>query len=107
MIFLEITIEEVFFSFLQERWPVFLAKLGKDKWPPSSYFQREWQFEHLAAFPSSYVLCLQDMTLPPAWQERFALQLHCDRTVKIDAGHQVMNTRPHGLAEILLAEAAG
>ena len=85
----------------------FLAKLGKDKWPPSSYFQREWQFEHLAAFPSSYVLCLQDMTLPPAWQERFALQLHCDRTVKIDAGHQAMNTRPQGLAEILLATASG
>lgn len=82
----------------------FLARLGKDKWPPSSYFQRDWRFDHLAAIPSSYVLCLQDMCLPPAWQKRFAVQLHCDRIVKIDAGHQVMNTRPHGLAEILLAE---
>ena len=25
---------------------------------------------------------------------------------RIDAGHQAMNTRPHALAEILLAEAA-
>lgn len=85
----------------------FMAMLGKDMWPACSYTQRDWRFDHLAAIPSSLVLCLQDMCLPPAWQERFALQLHCDRTVKIDAGHQVMNTRPHGLAEILLAEAAG
>jgi hypothetical protein len=28
------------------------------------------------------------------------------RRVYIDAGHQVMNTRPHGLAEILLHEAS-
>ena len=85
----------------------FLARLRKDKWPPSSYFQRDWRFDHLPAIPSSYVLCLQDMCLPPIWQERFALQLHSDRIVRIDAGHQVMNTRPQGLAEILLAEAAG
>jgi hypothetical protein len=26
--------------------------------------------------------------------------------IRIDAGHQVMNTRPHALAEVLLAEAA-
>ncbi len=85
----------------------FLARLRNDKWPPSSYFQRDWRFDHLPAIPSSYVLCLQDTCLPPIWQERFALQLHCDRIVRIDAGHQVMNTRPHGLAEILLAEATG
>ena len=85
----------------------FLAKLGKDMWPAACYTQRDWRFDHLAAIPSTFVLCLQDMSLPPVWQERFARQLHCDRTVQLDAGHQAMNTRPHGLAEILLAEAAG
>ena len=45
-------------------------------------------------------------TLPPMWQQRFAERFHADRIVRIDAGHQVMNTRPHALAEVLLAEAA-
>ena len=85
----------------------FLARLGEDMWPPCCYVQREWRFDHLRAIPSTYILCHQDMSLPPVWQERFAAQLHCDRTVYLDAGHQAMNTRPHGLAEILLAEAAG
>ncbi len=85
----------------------FMAKLGKDKWPACTYSQRDWKTDHLAAIPSSDVLCLRDMCLPPAWQKRFAAKLHTDRRVCIDAGHQVMNTRPHGLAEILLAEAAG
>ena len=45
------------------------------------------------------------MSLPVAWQEIFAERLHADRVVRIDAGHQAMNTRPHELAAILLAEA--
>ena len=83
----------------------FLAKLGKDMWPAACYTQRDWRFDHLAAIPSTFILCLRDMSLPPDWQERFADQLHCDHIVHLDAGHQAMNTRPHGLAEILLAEA--
>lgn len=84
----------------------FLAKLGGDMWPTSSYTYRDWRYDHLGRIPSAFVLCLQDMALPPVWQESFAEAFEVDRTVRIDAGHQVMNTRPQALAEVLLAEAA-
>lgn len=84
----------------------FLAKLGKDMWPPCCYAYSDWQTAHLAEMPVTYVHCLKDMALTPAWQERFAERLHADRNVRIDAGHQALNTRPQALAEILLAEAA-
>lgn len=83
----------------------FLDKLGADTWPPSSYAQTEWRYDHLAEVPVSYVLCLQDAILPLEWQERFAARLHARTTPRIDAGHQAMNTQPQGLAEILLNEA--
>jgi pimeloyl-ACP methyl ester carboxylesterase len=84
----------------------FLDKLGADQWPPSCYVETDWTYDHLADMPVSYVLCLRDAILPPEWQERFAERFHADRTVRIDAGHQVMNTRPQALAEALLIEAA-
>lgn len=84
----------------------FLDKLGYDQWPASCYAQTQWPYDHLAAMDVSYVLCLQDAILPLAWQERFAERLHARSTPRIDAGHQVMNTRPNALAEVLLAEAA-
>lgn len=84
----------------------FLARLGSDGWPMCCYSERGWRYDHLAAIASTYVLCLRDESLPAAWQERFAQRLHVDRVVRVDAGHQVMNTRPQALAEILLAEAA-
>ena len=71
------------------------------------YSYSGWKTDNLSTVPVSYVQCLQDMALPPEWQERFAERFKARRTVRIDAGHQVMNTRPQGLAEILLAEAAG
>lgn len=83
----------------------FLAKLGKDAWPASAYTYNDWRYEHLRGIPSSYVVALQDSVLPVEWQERFADRLHARRMVRIDAGHQVMNTRPEALAEVLLAEA--
>jgi len=82
----------------------FLAKLGKDMWPMSSYAYRDWRYDHLGAIPALFVHCLQDLSLPPVWQERFAEAFKVDRTVRIDAGHQVMNTRPQALAEVLLQE---
>lgn len=85
----------------------FLAKLGKDMWPMSSYAYRDWRYDHLDAMPSTFVHCMQDMSLPPVWQDRFAEAFRVGRTVHIDAGHQVMNTRPQALAEVLLAEARG
>lgn len=84
----------------------FLAKLGRDSWPTlRALDESEWTYDHLADKPSTYVICLQDQALPPAWQNTFATRLHAKHRVRIDAGHQVMNTRPQGLAEILRMEA--
>lgn len=84
----------------------FLDKLGSDQWPASCYTQSEWQHDHLRDVPVSYVLCLQDSILPIEWQEHFARTVHARSTPRIDAGHQVMSTRPQALAELLLAESA-
>ena len=82
----------------------FLAQLGPDMWPLSSYVYRDWRYEHLGSIPSAYVVCEKDMSLHPRWQQRFADTLRVGTTVGIDAGHQVMNTRPQELAEVLLAQ---
>jgi pimeloyl-ACP methyl ester carboxylesterase len=84
----------------------FLARLGSDTWPASTYAASDWLYDGLASVPSSYVVCWQDGILPAAWQERFAERVGASRLVRIDAGHQVMNTRPHALAEVLRALAA-
>jgi len=90
----------------EARAATFLGKLGADGWPPVCYSHSDWQRDHLRDLPVSYVVCLKDMALPAEWQERFARRFHADELVYLDAGHQAMNTRPHGLAEILLAQAA-
>jgi pimeloyl-ACP methyl ester carboxylesterase len=82
----------------------FLAEIEKDMWPLSSYSHRDWRYDLLDAIPSTYVVCLKDMSLPPPWQHRFAQMLRAERTVDIDAGHQLMNTKPGQLAEALLGE---
>ncbi len=84
----------------------FLARLLKDEWPPVTYTETNWNFDHLSEVPSTYVVCLQDQVLIPYWQRIYAERFHCDRIVNIDAAHQVQNTRPQALAEVLLAEAA-
>jgi pimeloyl-ACP methyl ester carboxylesterase len=81
----------------------FLDKLGFDRWPASSYQMADWAYEHLATSPSTYVQCLRDAILPMQWQHMFAERVHAKNIVRIDAGHQVMNTRPHALAEVLRA----
>jgi pimeloyl-ACP methyl ester carboxylesterase len=83
----------------------FLGKLGGDMWPQVCYEHSDWRRDHLAGMPVTYVKCLQDMSLPPAWQDRFAERLHADKVVAIEAGHQVMTTQPRALAALLLAEA--
>lgn len=82
----------------------FLQGLGKDQWPSSSYTYDDWSYNHLRHIPSSYIMALKDRALPIEWQARFADRLHARKITKIDAGHQVMNTRPEALAEILLEE---
>jgi pimeloyl-ACP methyl ester carboxylesterase len=90
-----------------EETAAFMQKLGADMWPASSYAERDWRYDHLTAVPTSYVLCERDAILPAAWQERFADRFQAGRIARIDAGHQVMNTRPQALAEVLLAEVRG
>ncbi|WP_040167325.1 alpha/beta fold hydrolase [Microbacterium gorillae] len=84
----------------------FLGKLGFDAWPTEAVMltERDWAYDHLATTDTAYVMCLQDRCHTIAWQEEFAERVHASRIHHIDAGHQVMNTRPHALAEILLAE---
>jgi pimeloyl-ACP methyl ester carboxylesterase len=84
----------------------FIDKLGIDQWPASSYAMSGWFYDHLRDVGSSYVLCLRDQALPPPWQRMFAERVHAKDIIQIDAGHQAMNTRPHGLAEILRLVAA-
>ncbi len=79
----------------------FVAKLGKDMWPMQSYSETGWSYDHLDKVPATFVICLQDAILPVSWQEKFADRVKAERRVRIDAGHQVMNTRPHALAEVL------
>lgn len=83
----------------------FLAKLGQDSWPAHSYAATDWRYDHLDAVPASYVLCLRDGILPVVWQEELARRFRTCRTVRVDGGHQVVNTRPHTLAEVLRIEA--
>lgn len=84
----------------------FLAKVGQDMWPMCCYSYRDWRYDHLTDSAVTYVKCLQDQSLTPDWQDRFAQRLHADKVAEIDAGHQVMCTKPGELAELLLAESA-
>ncbi|MFT4047535.1 MAG: alpha/beta hydrolase [Solimonas sp.] len=84
----------------------FVARLGHDMWPAQTMSAADWRYDHLDAVPSTYVMCLADAILPLPWQEIFAARLKAGRRVRIDAGHQVMNTRPQALAEILRDAAA-
>lgn len=83
---------------------VFLAKMGQDIWPMDPLTCTDHRYDHIAAVPSSYIVCLRDAGLPEAWQRRFAARLHCDRVVTIDSGHQAMTTQPEALTRLLLTE---
>jgi pimeloyl-ACP methyl ester carboxylesterase len=83
----------------------FLARRIGDQWPAVCGSEANWRYGRTPDVPATYVACLEDGILPMAWQLRFAERLGADRVVKIHAGHQAMNTRPHGLAEILRREA--
>lgn len=84
----------------------FLAKLGGgDVWPPASQEETDWRYGHLADIASIYVLCENDMLLPPERQEASIANLQIDKVIRIDSGHQPMISRPEELAEILLTEA--
>jgi pimeloyl-ACP methyl ester carboxylesterase len=84
----------------------FLATLGGgDVWPPGALEETGWRYDHLAVIPSTYLLCERDAVLPPERQQSSIANLHIDKVVRIDSGHQPMISRPGELADILLAEA--
>jgi len=89
-----------------EQTEMFRRRLYENRWPARTQAAREWTYDHLGSTPSTYVVCLQDMSAPAPWQEVFAERLRCERLVRIDAGHQAMVTRPQALAEALRIEAA-
>lgn len=85
----------------------FMAKLGHDRWPTLDVLhERGWRYDHLADKPATFVICLQDRAETPEAQEASASLFQVQRRVRLDAGHQAMNTRPNSLAEILLHEAS-
>ncbi len=92
---------------LEEQEAAFFAKLGKDNWPPDTYRFTDWRTERLSAMSSTYVICMKDGILPVPWQEEFARRFRTKRQIRIDAGHQVMTTRPEALAEIIRQESLG
>jgi pimeloyl-ACP methyl ester carboxylesterase len=82
----------------------FMGCLGQDDWPIAcSLEHRTWRYGAERRAPTTYVAALRDASLPLAWQLRFAERFGAEAVVRIDAGHQVMQTRPHALAEVLLA----
>ena len=82
----------------------FWRQLGRDDWPMACAAEyRDWPYDAHPATPATYIAALQDASLPLEWQLRFADRLGASRTVRIDAGHQVMQTKPAELAEALLA----
>jgi pimeloyl-ACP methyl ester carboxylesterase len=84
----------------------FLARLGGgDAWPPHSYAERNWRYDQLKDIPSTYIFCNQDQCVPPAKQDNYLQRLQLDRVIRIDSGHQPMNSRPGELADLLVLEA--
>ena len=84
----------------------FLARLGEDAWPDACALAYDrWTYGGAGA-PATYVVLEQDASLPVEWQLRFAARLGAERLVRIDSGHQVMQTAPDALAQALLTEAA-
>ncbi|HEY0959881.1 MAG TPA: alpha/beta hydrolase [Novosphingobium sp.] len=83
----------------------FAANLGQDAWPPAAYVETKWRYDHLAAIPATYVKCARDAAVTREKQELCASRLKVDRIREVDSGHQLMNSQPRLLAEVLLAEA--
>lgn len=82
----------------------FDSHAGSDNWPSQTYAMTDWAYDGMGLVPATFVICLKDRILPAHWQEIFAQRLKAERLVRIDTGHQVMNARPHALAEVLRLE---
>ncbi len=91
----------------EQMFEAFRAQWGKDNWPPRcGGADTNWSYRQSPEVDASYVLLRQDQALPTHWQARFADRLGAARVHEIDAGHQVLQSCPQALAELLLKEAA-
>lgn len=78
------------------------ARMAGNEWPAACGTEaQDWGYDESQSMPSAYVIACADAILPVEWQHRFADRLGAAQRYRIDAGHQVMQTRPHALAEIL------
>lgn len=70
---------------------------------PSAVFFERVQFQRFPEIemPRTYIMGLRDKSLPPDLTQGFAERLHVE-PIKIDAGHDLMVSRPGEVAEILL-----
>lgn len=83
----------------------FLARLGGDDWPLAcATTDTDWGCAAVHDIPAHYVIALRDQILTPPWQERFAARFGVAEVSRIDAGHQLMQTRPQAVAETLLIQ---
>jgi pimeloyl-ACP methyl ester carboxylesterase len=89
-----------------ERKNTLLYKLGNNMCLLATYSETEWRYDDCGRIPATFILCLRNRPLPLHRQECFAAHFGVQRLALIDAGHQVMNSRPHALAELLRLKAA-
>jgi pimeloyl-ACP methyl ester carboxylesterase len=57
--------------------------------------------EAFAALPRAYVVCLQDLAIPPALQKRMQAAAGCDPVIELDTDHAPMLSRTKELIGIL------
>ncbi len=102
----EYDVEAMFCNDMNEaKRSAFVSKLGHDAWPPAAYSHVDWSYPRPETIRGSYIFCLKDQTVSWKQQLESAQRLNAAGLACIDAGHQVMNTRPHALAEVLLRAA--
>lgn len=88
-----------------EQAAVFMGRPLDENWPLAVTHAVHWHYDHLADWPSTYIICDRDGILPIEWQKQFAERLHCRHIEHIDAGHQAMMTQPETLSAMLLTVA--
>jgi pimeloyl-ACP methyl ester carboxylesterase len=83
----------------------FLTRLGDDDWPLAcTTTDTNWGCAAVHDIPAHYIVALRDQILTQPWQERFAARFGVTEVSRIDAGHQLMQTRPQAVAEALLMQ---
>lgn len=95
------SVDEMFCNDLDEQTAQWLkSHLQQD---PPLPITNQVSYCHLPeSISGSYIVCLQDMALPAAFQREQAANAGIDDIVEIDAGHSAFLSQPEALATILL-----